>query len=261
MANLARSIAAAALLSFAGLSPASADGAQRSSTKDDAPPPMAAYSWTGTYFGLHAGHGFGDAKLRDNLPTIGGVPLPILSSTHEVDGLLGGLQLGARRQFGSLVLGTELSMSAGNITGSSSDCLGITSLINGLAPGAATASCRSEVNWVATALAKLGWAHQNWLFYGAAGWSLAGVEHQFTLAVNPALIPLSISSGKNDIADGLTLGGGVEYGFSNGMSVGLEYLHRDLQHRGEGLLLGGIITTGQRDIEMHSISASLNVKW
>jgi hypothetical protein len=41
----------------------------------------------------------------------------------------------------------------------------------------------------------------------------------------------------------------------------VEYLYRDLEHRGEGLLLGGIITTGQRDLEMHSITATMNVKW
>jgi hypothetical protein len=32
----------------------------------------------------------------------------------------------------------------------------------------------------------------------------------------------------------------------NGLSVGVEYLYRDLEHRGEGLLLGGVITTGYR---------------
>jgi outer membrane immunogenic protein len=261
MGNFARSMAAAALFSFAGLGTASADGMPRYGSVKDAPPPMAAYSWTGTYFGLHAGYGFGDAKLTDNLPTIGGLPLPTLSSTHEVDGFLGGIQLGARRQFGSLVFGTELSLSAGDITGNTGDCLGITSLINGLAPGVATASCNSRVNWIATALAKLGYAQGNWLLYGAAGWSVAGVDHQFTLAVNPAIIPLSISSGQNDVADGFTIGGGFEYAIGNGVSFGVEYLYRDLEHRGEGLLLGGILTTGQRDLEMHSITATMNVKW
>jgi outer membrane immunogenic protein len=231
--------------------------------KDAAPPP-AAFSWTGSYFGLHAGYGFGDSKITDTLPSLGGIIPGIpssLSSTHEVDGFLGGIQLGTRRQFGSLVFGAELGLSAGDLSGNTGDCMGITSLINGLAPGLATASCNTKVNWVATALAKLGYAQDNWMLYGALGWSLAGVDHQFTLAINPALIPLSISSGQNDVADGFTVGAGFEYAIGNGLSFGVEYLYRDLEHRGEGLLLGGIITTGQRDLEMHSITATMNVKW
>jgi outer membrane immunogenic protein len=196
------------------------------------------------------------SKLKDNLPSIG-FPLPELSSTHDVDGFLGGVQLGARRQFGSWVFGVELSLSGGDLNGKTGDCFGLTTL----AGGVATATCKSEVNWVATGLAKLGWAHSNWLIYGAAGWSVAGVDHRFSIAVDPTIFPLSISSGQNDVADGFTVGGGVEYAFGNGVSLSVEYLHRDLQSRGSGLLLGGVITTGNRDIELNSVTANMNIKF
>jgi outer membrane immunogenic protein len=255
MRKFVASLTAAALVSLAGVSSSAADGYGYGSVKDA--PVAAPFSWSGAYFGVHAGYGFGDSKLTDNLPVIGGVALPTLSSSHEIDGFLGGLQLGARRQFGALVVGVELSASAGNINGSTGDCLGITSLIG--APAVANASCDSEVRWMSTALAKLGWAFNNWMVYGAAGWSVAKVEHNFAFSITP--IPLTISSAQSDLADGFAVGGGVEFALGNGLSLGVEYLYRDLQHRGEGLLLGGVITTGDRDIELHSVTANLNIKW
>lgn len=205
----------------------------------------------GVYFGAHVGYGWGDSKITDNLPALG-VPLPALTSTHEADGFLGGLHLGARRQFGSLVIGAELGASGSKIKGTSGNCMNLATL---LAPIAST--CETEVNWMITPLAKVGFAVDKVLVYAAAGWTVAGVNHSHTLSFGP----VALASARSDILDGLTLGGGVEYAIGNGLSLGLEYLYRDLESKGTGMLLGGIVTTGNRDLELHSVTANFNIRF
>jgi len=230
---------------------AQADGYRYGSIKDA---PVAGFSWTGGYFGAHAGYGWGDADLTDNLPQIGGLALPTLSSSHDTNGGFGGIQMGANRQFGSLVIGAELSVSGSAIDGSGGNCLGVASLIG----GGVTATCETEVKWMGTALGKIGWAWDRWMVYGAAGWSFAGAEHKFTLAA-PGVF--SASFAQNDTLNGFTYGGGIEWAFTEGMSLGVEYLTRRLESSGDGLLLGGALTTGDRDIDLHSVSGKLNFRF
>ena len=40
--------------------------------------------------------------------------------------------------------------------------------------------------------------------------------------------------------------------------LGVQYLHADLEPKGEGLLLGGVITNGRRDIDLDTITARLS---
>jgi hypothetical protein len=110
------------------------------------------YDWSGGYFGGHIGYGSADSKLRETFPT--GPILPALgipnsfTSTHGVDGFIGGLQVGARRQFGSFVLGVELAGTGSSMEGSTGNCLGIEALAAGFgAPaGLIGSQCKTEVN-------------------------------------------------------------------------------------------------------------------
>lgn len=72
-------------------------------------------NWSGGYFGAHAGYGQGDSSITENLPTFGAVLPAALATTHDADGYIGGLQVGARRQVGQFVLGVELSGSGGTM--------------------------------------------------------------------------------------------------------------------------------------------------
>jgi outer membrane immunogenic protein len=221
----------------------------------------AGYSWTGFYFGGHLGYGWDDVDLTENLSfTIGGVQPPgfPLTSSHSVDGWLGGFHLGAMKQFGQVVVGTEVSLSGASIDGSGSNCLGITTLAAPIAT--ITSTCETNVNWLATVLGRLGYAFDRFLVYGTLGWAVAGVDHQ--IALNVPLGPgLGLNWSQQDVADGLAIGGGVEYALTKDVFFGVQYLHVNLDAKGEGLLAGGVITQGTRDLDLSTVTARLSFKW
>src|SRR3954464_15075689 len=71
------------------------------------PPPAAIWSWTGFYFGGHAGYGWGrdpfvDATFSGKAPLTG----------VKASGFVGGFQAGANWQVGALVGGAEIDLSA-----------------------------------------------------------------------------------------------------------------------------------------------------
>lgn len=251
MRSITTLTAAALLFGMPGV--ALADGPDWGSMKDDLPP---AWSWTGVYVGVHGGYGWGDADITENLPTLGGLLPPSISDSYDVDGGFGGVQIGGLKQMGNFVLGAELSLSGADISGSGDDCFGIATLIAPLTP--TTARCDTTVNWMATAIGKLGYAGNSWMVYGLAGWTIAGLDHEFRLNV-PA-VPLSLGFAQNDTADGFTVGGGFDYAITNSVSIGVEYQHTELESDGEGLLLGGLLTTGERDVDLDTVRARLNIK-
>src|SRR5437899_1176684 len=85
------------------------------------------YSWTGVYFGSQIGYGWGDTDSRENffIAAPPGVPLVSFSDGHSVNGWLAGVHLGAMKQFGSFVIGTQLALSGGEIDGSTGNCAGL----------------------------------------------------------------------------------------------------------------------------------------
>ncbi len=137
----------------------------------DEPVEVYRYSWTGAYGGVHLGGGWGNAEITENLPNILGILPPSISSGHDIDGMLGGVHVGVNRQYGNVVVGAEFRLSGGDISGSSGDCLGLTTV----AAGIATVECDTSVNWMASAMAKLGYAWDRFLVYGNVGWAVAGV--------------------------------------------------------------------------------------
>jgi outer membrane immunogenic protein len=220
--------------------------------------PVAGYSWSGVYFGSHLGYGWNDVELTENLSvTIGGLQPPgfPLRSSHDTDGWLGGVHLGAMKQFGPWVVGAEVSVSGASINGSGGNCLGITTAIPLLA-----STCETDVNWLVTALSRLGYAHDRLLVYGTAGWAIAGVDHRLSLNI-PLGPGIGLNWAQQDVADGLAVGGGLEFAVGNGLTLGVQYLHVNLDAKGEGLLAGGVITHGERDLDLNLVTARLSYKW
>jgi|RhiMetdeSRZDD1v2_1073273.scaffolds.fasta_scaffold307221_2 outer membrane immunogenic protein len=246
-------VGAAALCCIGGI--AAADGLPDRAYGRLAP---SGYSWSGVYFGGHVGYGWDDVSLSESLSlTIGGLQPPgfPLTSSHSVDGWLGGVHLGAMKQFGALVVGAELSLSGANLEGSGSNCLGITTLVPGIA-----STCTTNVNWLSTALARVGYAFDRVLAYGTVGWAVAGVDHRLSLNV-PLGAGLGLNWAQQDVADGVAYGGGFEYAIAPDIMLGVQYLHVNLESRGEGLLLGGVLTHGSRDVELNTVTARLSFKW
>ena len=244
MRKLAFVAGALALVSMSGV--AAADGSRGGPVY--AP---AAYNWSGVYFGAHIGGGWGDVDIRETASlTIGGVPLLSGTQSHDTSGWLGGVQLGAMKQFGTLVVGTEFSLSGADINGTGGNCFGI-------AGGGVTSNCSTTVNWLLTGLAKGGFAWDRWMVYGALGYAVAGVDHSIALTLGPA----QLSWSQQDTAHGVAYGAGFEFALSKDFMFGVQYLHANLESRGEGLFLGGLFSNGRRDIDLDTVTARLSYKW
>ena len=137
----------------------------------------AGYNWSGVYFGAHIGGGWGDVDARESLSIIVRWHASPVGQSHDTSGWLGGVQLGAMKQFGSFVVGTEFSLSGADINGSGGNCFGITTATGGFID----ANCQTNINWLLTGLAKAGFARDRWMAYGALGYAVAGVDHSVTV--------------------------------------------------------------------------------
>ncbi len=236
------------------MSAAAADGYDRPGGKGFVP---LTYNWSGVYMGVNAGYGTGDSDITENPIQLLGIIPASFSSSNNVDGFIGGVHLGMNKQFDHIVIGGEFRLDGANIDGSTGDCAGLTTLIG--VPALVNFNCSTTVNWVAAALARVGYAQDRWLVYGTAGWAVAGVDYK--ASINVPIIALSLPSGQNDTADGFAFGGGVEYALSDSLTFGVDYTRMNLQDDGGGLLLGGILTSGNREIDLNTFTARLNVKW
>jgi outer membrane immunogenic protein len=79
------------------------------------PVPVAVFNWTGFYVGAHVGGGWGDKDWV----AVGVGPL----GSHDIDGFLGGGQIGFNYQVGAWVLGAEVDFSWADLDGSFVDTI------------------------------------------------------------------------------------------------------------------------------------------
>jgi outer membrane immunogenic protein len=191
-------------------------------------------NWTGFYFGVNAGGSIGvdtNAAGLSGFPTGAGFPAtgnPFLSSTDKraLPGFLGGAQAGYNWQTGNVVLGVEADWqftderSTLNVTGQN---LAATLFTNSY-------STEEHIKSIGTARARLGWAHDGFLWYVTGGAAWARIDNNTTLTSSlPAVTfasPVSVSFTTDK--GGWTVGGGVETCLWNNWSAKLEYLYVDL---------------------------------
>jgi outer membrane immunogenic protein len=162
--------------------------------------PVPYFSWTGLYFGLNGGGGWGRSSHTDT--NFG-------NSTGEFGisgGLIGGT-LGYNYQVGSWVWGLEGDLDWARIHGSSGPIAGV--------------NYDSYLHWLGTVRGRVGFAFDRFMPYFTGGLAVGDVKGTIT---NP---PVTILSGTNT-QTGWTLGAGVEYAFTPSLSGKAEYLYVDL---------------------------------
>ena len=201
--------------------------------------PNPVYNWTGIYFGINGGGGWGSQEA-----------LNIITNRFANDsvsfsgGVFGGT-VGAQIQSGHVVLGLEADLDWASLKGSST----FVPTIDGTPLSSAFAiNATTKIDWEATARARVGYANDNWLFYATGGLAVLGAKTSFTPALAQPCASFAIlnCSGTNKQV-GAALGGGVEYGFTPNLSAKLEYLY---------------LTAVSLDISHHSeIRAGLNYRF
>jgi outer membrane immunogenic protein len=202
--------------------------------------PTPAYNWTGIYVGLNGGYGWGNQD-----------PLNLISNRFDGSsvgfsgGVFGGTA-GAQIQSGHVVIGFEADLDWAGLKGSGTIVPSVGGTPINLANPAVSAT--TNIDWEATARARIGYARDNWLFYATGGLAILGAKAAFTpaLGFTCGSYTLVNCSGTNKQIGG-ALGAGVEYGITPNVSAKLEYLY---------------ITAASLDVSHHSeIRAGLNYRF
>jgi outer membrane immunogenic protein len=170
-------------------------------TKAPVAPPV--FSWTGCYIGANIGYGWGRATATTTSGAFGG------SASQDLDGVVGGGQIGCNYQWTNVVWGIE-----GDFQGtgqSQSDTFTSTGV---------TVDNTNRVPWFGTIRGRLGWASNNWLFYGTGGWGYGEFKSETTFT--GALVGTISTSRDHGF---WVVGGGIENAFAPHWSWKVEYLY------------------------------------
>lgn len=151
------------------------------------------YNWTGFYAGLHAGYGWGSFKK-----VTGGI-------LGKASGGVAGVQAGYNYQVNSFVMGLE-----GDV------------YWNGMSAKrtfAGPINTSGSVSWAGSLRARAGFAADRALVYLTGGYAFASVK----ASISDTIIPVAFSA--SGMRHGWTLGGGIEYAFTDSISAKAEYLY------------------------------------
>ncbi len=231
-------IAGAALASlFAATSASAAD----LPVYTKAPAVAAVYSWTGPYIGTNLGYSWGRGATDGNWTNTSAVAaittVTPMSGRADLNGFIGGGQLGYNWQQGAWVFGLEGDIQFSNERKSGNVCT-----IAGCPTAASIVFTRDyTLDWFGTARGRIGFlpAERILLYatgglaYGSFTGSTLGNFSGLASALNA---PLTWSS----LQAGWTVGAGVESALGANWSVKFEYLYMDLGNVGGSSAINGL---------------------
>jgi outer membrane immunogenic protein len=173
-----------------------------------------AYDWTGFYFGVQAGYGFGKDHIHDEEV---GTGISDYSDKFKIDGIIGGAHAGYNKQINSIVLGLEGDLEGSDVKGN-----------NGSWPFGDRS--KSNIDFQGSLRVRGGFAFDRSLLYVTGGLALGNINSDFYDGANHD----SFSS----LKAGWTVGAGMEYAFTDSWSASLEYRYTEF-----GRLKGETVTT------------------
>jgi outer membrane immunogenic protein len=190
------------------------------------PPP--AFSWTGFYVGATGGYGWGTGdqtagvgSATFNIPFSTGGGMPGTVAPVNIKGGVAGGQIGYNYQVANWVIGLEVAAAWTDIEGSTT--AGLTFPLAKGGTSTSTATWNSKLNWQATATPRLGWAWNQWLFYGKGGLAAGGADLSVAQVSGTGG---AIAATKQRV--GWTAGAGIEYALNRNWILGVEYDFVDL---------------------------------
>jgi outer membrane immunogenic protein len=140
--------------------------------------------------------------------------------------LLGGVQAGYNWQVGSWVLGIEGDF-----------------------------NFAENINYLASARGRLGWALGDWLFYGTGGVAFIDSDNDFVVvSAEDGLV--GFTNGKSDA--GFVVGGGIDYKITPHLSLGLEGLYYDFGSETTRFSTGNEAFVLEEDQDFAAVRARLN---
>ena len=155
-----------------------------------APVYVPAFTWTGFYVGANAGYGWGNVNANG------------FANVGDLDGFVGGGQVGYNYQMGQFVVGLEADLQAADL--SSGNNLGLVGV---------------KTDYFGTVRARVGVAFDRFMPYITGGWAYGNVKTS---------IPALAFSSDRSHTGGYAVGAGLEYAITNNLIAGVEYLYVDL---------------------------------
>jgi outer membrane immunogenic protein len=174
------------------------------------------FQWAGLYFGVQGGAAWGDYKYCDAAGANCTDPLQFKQPTFDfsnfpesISGLTAGGLVGANVQLGAFIIGVE------------GDANWIALRGRDACSGAFPPTCNTDMDYFATARARVGLAAGNVMLYGTGGWAWANMTSNFDDGGGNTLK-------QSVLLQGYTFGGGVEALFANGWGMRGEWLYTQL---------------------------------
>lgn len=219
-----------------------------------------AHDWSGLYVGGQAGGIFSggtNSLLVDNnadglfnQPSDG---IDFFSNSSD-DSFTGGVHVGYDAQFGSVVVGGVADVSYADF----SETRSVTTLLGN------TTSVTRDIDLLATARVRAGFALDPVLIYGTGGLAYADVKQTYNPAVVAGLTPRSFP---DEDKFGYAVGGGAEFRATDKISFGAEYLYTDLgsdDSYAELVDAGGVVrASGRLDdrVDFHTVWAKISYRF
>ena len=207
--------------------------------------PVAApvFSWTGFYIGGHAGGAWGDYQYT----TVWAPDQDVFSSGDTGGTFIGGGQIGFNWQTGIWVWGVEADISGKSLRASNDVSLLLSTPFNSL---------DAKTDLQGSVRGRLGFTFGQFLLYGTGGWAAADTKVTGCGGVTTGCFEDS------QTLNGWTAGVGVEFAFTNNVSLGVEYRYSDLgdEQFNFGSFLGqpAFADVG---LQEHQVTARLNFKF
>jgi outer membrane immunogenic protein len=256
--------------------------------------PMAlppAFSWTGFYIGANAGGAWTPNSGGSDfgplfppfivlppavaIPTVIPGQLDVLAGSGRRSGFIGGGQIGYNWQVNQFVLGVEADAVGTGLNGSTASASRTIGAPIFAVPVTQTVTVDfGHIEWMASFRGRAGFAVDRALFYVSGGAAVAEFGGSTTTLVNgPGInIPagsFSASNGGSTTRWGWTVGGGIEWAFSQNWSVAGEYRHTDFGNRDttfdipSGLLAAPVFATGTSSsrLTVDQATARLNYRF
>ena len=214
-------------------------------------------TWTGPYIGIKAGYGWGDAgkdaaassAQRTRVFRAFGFPSELLVTDEtvagpavagtlsaDVDGWLGGGQIGYNWQANGLLIGVEADIQWTGQDGSSAVCTSAA-----CAPGATYANASYDLDWIGTVRGRLGvLVDPAFLIYATGGWAFGHINADYEAGIVGGQ---TVSFSSDASRSGWVIGGGAEWLVHRNLTLKAEYLYMDL-----GSVDGGGFSTASQVI-------------
>ena len=192
-----------------------------------------------TWSGFYVGGNIGGAWRNNNDDAVFVAPNTIVNtntggtfattgafafSDKNDSGVTGGAQVGYNMQFGAFVVGVEADIQAADLNARNGGFYTFTGTADGI-PGLATGTTvvlrdQRDIDWWGSVRARAGFAFDRFLVYGTGGFAFGGGSNNCGGFVGCG----------DNTRGGWAAGGGVEYAWTNNMTVGVEGLFVSLGH-------------------------------